>query len=56
MQNPSSDQPKEVHDMAKREIVELIVKEYGGQVSSYYNTATKQERPGHGGLCFFKFF
>ena len=35
---------KELHEMSKMEIVQLIVKEYGGQVSSYYNTPTNQQR------------
>ena len=35
---------KELHEMSKMEIVQLIVKEYGGQVSSYYNTSTNQQR------------
>ena len=35
---------KEIHDMSKMEIVQLICKEYGGQTSSYYNTATNQQR------------
>ena len=35
---------KPVHDMSKMEIVQLICKEYGGQPSSYYNTATNKQR------------
>ena len=35
---------KELHDMSKMEIVQLICKEYGGKPSSYYNTATNQQR------------
>ena len=35
---------KELHEMSKMEIVQLIVKEYGGQVSSYYNTPTNKSR------------
>jgi len=35
---------KDVCEMSKMEIVQLIVKEFGGQKSSYYNTATNQQR------------
>ena len=35
---------KELHDMSKMEIVQLICKEYGGQPSTYYNTATNKQR------------
>lgn len=35
---------KELHEMSKMEIVQLICKEYGGQTSSYYNTSTNQQR------------
>lgn len=35
---------KPLHDMSKMEIVQLICKEYGGQSSTYYNTATNKQR------------
>ena len=36
------DTKKDICEMSKMELVQLICKEYGGKPSSYYNTATNQ--------------
>lgn len=34
---------KDIHELSKMEIVQLICKEYGGKPESYYNSETNQQ-------------
>ena len=38
------DKPKDITELSKSQIVKLLVKEFGAEQSTYYNTPTNQQR------------